>query len=116
VRRDVPRWDDLKLPTPGDDIAVPQRLTAGMELITAIVLAGPLGYFGRSRKQGLGLYLVAWAVIFPIQTIVVHSENPDDIVVVYFVFNACILAGGIALNTLGAWLRRRRASTVSARS
>jgi hypothetical protein len=52
-------------------------------------------------------------VIFPIQTTVVHSENPDDIAVLYFVFNALILTGGIVLNTLGSWLRRRRAQGVS---
>jgi hypothetical protein len=52
-------------------------------------------------------------VIFPIQTIVVHSENPDDTEPMYFVVNALILAGGITLNTLGGWLRRRRAARVS---
>jgi hypothetical protein len=84
-----------------------------MELIAAIVLAGPLGYLARTRRQGLFLYLLAWALIFPIQTIVVHSENADDIEPIYFVFNALILAGGIALNTLGAHLRRRRPARVS---
>jgi hypothetical protein len=79
-----------------------------MELITAIVLAGPLGYLARSRRTGVALYLATWAVIFPIQTVVVHSENPDDIGALYFVFNAAILAGGIALNALGGTLRRRR--------
>ena len=37
-----------------------------------------------------------------------HAENPDDIGVAYFVFNALILAGGIGLNTFGARLRARR--------
>ena len=76
-----------------------------MELIAAIVLAGPLGYFVRSRP--LLAYLVVWAVIFPVQTVVVHSENADDINASYFVVNAVILAGGIGLNTLGARLRAR---------
>ncbi|HYZ30092.1 MAG TPA: hypothetical protein VE570_13610, partial [Thermoleophilaceae bacterium] len=58
----------------------------------------------------LAIYLALWAVIFPIQTIVVHSENADDIEVVYFVFNAAILAGGIGLNGLGGRLRERRAA------
>jgi peptidoglycan/LPS O-acetylase OafA/YrhL len=80
-----------------------------MELIAAIVLAGPLGYLCRTRKQGLGLYLVAWAVIFPIQFVVVHHENADDISALYFILNAVILAAGIGLNTLGARLRQRRA-------
>ena len=78
-----------------------------MELIAAILLAGPLGYFCGTRRLGLGLYLIAWAVTFPIQTLVVHSANPDDIEPLYFIFNTVILAGGIGLNTLGAHLRSR---------
>ncbi len=77
-----------------------------MELIAAIVIAGPLGYFG--GRRGLALYLGLWAIIFPIQTIVVHDANPDDIVVLYFVFNALILALGIGLNRFGSRLRNRR--------
>ncbi len=80
-----------------------------MELIAAIVLAGPLGYFVRSRP--LLAYLVVWAVIFPVQTVVVHAENADDIEPMYFVVNAVILAGGIGLNALGTRLRRRRMAT-----
>jgi hypothetical protein len=81
-----------------------------MELIAAVLIAGPLGYFAgtRSRLRGLAAYLVLWAVIFPIQTAVVHAANPDDIEPLYFVFNALILCGGIGLNTLGARLRERR--------
>jgi peptidoglycan/LPS O-acetylase OafA/YrhL len=81
-----------------------------MELIAAVLIAGPLGYFlpTRSRARGLAVYLVVWAVIFPIQTAVVHAENPDDIEPLYFVFNALILGLGIGLNTLGARLRERR--------
>ena len=51
-----------------------------MELIAAVLIAGPLGYFVRTRTRSLAAYLVLWAVIFPIQTVVVHAENPDDIV------------------------------------
>jgi hypothetical protein len=80
-----------------------------MELIAAIVLAGPLGYFVRSRP--LLVYLALWAVIFPVQTVVVHAENADDIEPLYFVLNAIILGAGVALNTLGARLRRRRMAT-----
>jgi hypothetical protein len=40
---------------------------------------------------------------------VVHSENPDDIVIAYFVVNALVLGLGIGLNWLGAWLRSRGA-------
>ena len=87
-----------------------------MELIAAILIAGPLGYFvpTRTRARGLAIYLVLWAVIFPIQTAVVHAENADDIVASYFVINALILAVGIALNTLGARLRARRRSALTA--
>jgi hypothetical protein len=67
----------------------------------------------RTRRQGVLLYLALWAVIFPIQTIVVHSENPDDIETLYFVFNAVILAGGVGLNALGARLRVRRTGAAS---
>ena len=87
-----------------------------MELIIAIVLAGPLGYLAPTRRLGLILYLVVWAVVLPIQTIVVHSENPDDINAAYPVVNALILAGGVALNRLGAAMgerRRRRMSTAA---
>ena len=87
-----------------------------MELIIAIVLAGPLGYLAPTRRIGLILYLLVWAVVLPIQTIVVHSENPDDINAAYPVVNALILAGGVALNRLGAAMgerRRRRTSTAA---
>lgn len=84
-----------------------------MELTAALLLAGPLGYLGRTRTPERGAYLVVWAVIFPIQTLVVHNANPDDIEPLYFVFNAVILAGGIALNTFGARLRRRRRDATS---
>jgi peptidoglycan/LPS O-acetylase OafA/YrhL len=79
-----------------------------MELIGAILIAGPLGYFVRPRTRALVAYLAIWAIIFPIQTVVVHSENPDDIQPLYFVFNALILGLGIGLNSLGARLRSRR--------
>ena len=82
-----------------------------MELIIAIVLAGPLGYLAPNR--GLIVYLVIWAAVLPVQTIVVHSENPDDINASYPVVNALILAGGVGLNRLGAMLRRRRTSTAA---
>jgi hypothetical protein len=81
-----------------------------MELIIAIVLAGPLGYLAPNRRLGLILYLAVWAVVLPIQTIVVHDENPDDINWQYAVVNAAILAGGVALNRLGAAARARRRS------
>ncbi len=80
-----------------------------MELIAAILLAGPLGYFCHTRKKkGLGYYLLAAAVIFPIQTVSVNADSPDDINASYFVINVVIVAVGIGLNVFGARLRQRR--------
>lgn len=85
-----------------------------MELIAAILFAAPLGYFCRTRRLGLGLYLLVWAIVFPIQTVGVHESNPDDIEPLYFVINAVILAVGIGLNRLGARFAARRAKRVPA--
>jgi hypothetical protein len=85
-----------------------------MELIAAVLLAGPLGYYSRTRRLGLIRYLAAWAVIFPIQTIVVHSAKASDIEPLYFVLNAAILSAGIGANTLAARLRERRAGQLGA--
>jgi hypothetical protein len=79
-----------------------------MELFVAILLAGPLGYLAPTRRLGLVIYLVVWAVVLPIQTIAVHSENPDDINASYPVVNGLILAFGVALNRLGAAMGERR--------
>jgi hypothetical protein len=81
-----------------------------MELIAALLLAGPIGYFVTPRRRALIAYLAIWAVVFPLQTAVVHSENPDDIEIVYFVINALILGLGIGLNSIGARARERRAT------
>jgi hypothetical protein len=85
-----------------------------MELIAAVLIAGPLGYFVKSRKRALIAYLVIWAVIFPIQTVDVHRGEGLD--VLYWVFNAVFLAGGLGLNRLGSHLRRRRDQTVRERA
>jgi hypothetical protein len=85
-----------------------------MELIIAIALAGPLGYFAPNRRIGLIAYLCVWAVVLPIQTIVVHNENPDDFNWQYALVNAVILAGGLTLNRLGAGARARRRSRLQA--
>ena len=80
-----------------------------MELLAAVDIAGPIGYFARARSTGLKLYLALWAVIFPIQTIVViHESSGDDFEPLYFIFNAAILALGIGLNMLGSQLGERR--------
>jgi hypothetical protein len=81
-----------------------------MELILAVVVAGPIGYFTGARKRGLVMYLALWAIVFPIQTILVHSDNAGDIGVLYFVLNALILCLGIGLNRLGSVLGERRRS------
>ena len=77
-----------------------------MELILAVLGAGPIGYFTSTRRKGLLFYLAAWAVVFPIQTIVVLSmdESNDPL---YWVINAAILCAGIGLNRFGSVLRER---------
>jgi hypothetical protein len=47
-----------------------------MELVAALLVAGPLGYFSPTRVMRLGLYLLVWAVIFPIQT--TNVLEPQD--------------------------------------
>ena len=73
-----------------------------------------LGYFAKTPKQGLILYLLLWAVIFPIQTIAVFNDTaPGGNDWLYCIFNAVILAGGIGLNRLGAKLKERRRQQAS---
>ena len=79
-----------------------------MELILAIVGAGPVGFLTKTRKQGLLVYLGLWVVVFPIQTVVVFSESGSDSSALYGVFHALILCLGIGLNRLGSVLRERR--------
>lgn len=89
-----------------------------MELIAAILLAGPLGFFGRTQRQGLTLYLLAWALILPVQTISVHQEGHLDWT--YPLVNAAILAAGLWLNRTGSRMgqqrRRRRLATSESRT
>jgi hypothetical protein len=80
-----------------------------MELILAVLGAGPIGYFTKTRKTGLITYLIAWAVVFPIQTVVVFNAG-DGGDTLYWVFNALILCVGVGLNRLGSVLRERRAA------
>jgi hypothetical protein len=77
-----------------------------MELIAAILLAGPLGYVAR---RGLLYYLIAWALVFPIQTAVVWSDaTGNEGPWAYFAVNAVILALGIGLNRAGHRIKVRR--------
>jgi peptidoglycan/LPS O-acetylase OafA/YrhL len=79
-----------------------------VELINALVLAGPLGYLVRDRRRSLGLWLAVWVVVLPIQTVVVARSSDDASDPLYVVFNAGFLALGIGLNLLGARVRTRR--------
>jgi hypothetical protein len=79
-----------------------------MELILAVLVAGPIGFFVAARRRALLVYLGLWAVVFPVQTIVVFSEDGSDKNIFYFLVNAAILCGGIALNRCGALLAERR--------
>ena len=81
-----------------------------MELIAAVLFAGPLGYLMKDPRKSLWAYLVLWAVIFPIQTVVVGATS-NDLEPMYFAANTAILALGIGLNRLGARLGERRRTT-----
>lgn len=69
-----------------------------------MLIAGGIGFFTETRKQGIDVYLALWAIVFPIQTIVAFSESSDDI-------NALIPCLGICFNRLGLSLRERRAAS-----
>ena len=76
-----------------------------MELIAAILLAFPIGYYARNSRNGLLIYLAVAAVIFPIQTVVVAADDQVD--ASYWPVNVVILAAGIALNRYGHHRRER---------
>lgn len=82
-----------------------------MELILAVVAAGPLGYLVHDRRRALLAYLVAWAVVFPVQCVVV--QNTGDLDWSYWPVNAVILAAGVGLNRLGRTLRLRRRPAIA---
>ncbi|CAN5448225.1 hypothetical protein BH10ACT11_BH10ACT11_16280 [soil metagenome] len=77
-----------------------------VELILAILAAGPIGYFAATRKSGLAIYLIAWAIVFPIQTIV--SGQAGDWT--YYPVNLAILILGLGLNRFGSIRGERRRS------
>ena len=79
-----------------------------MELISAILIAGPIGYFAATRRRAIALYLGWWAIVFPIQTLVVFHEDGSDNEPLYWVLNGLILCLGLGLNKLGSHLRERR--------
>ena len=79
-----------------------------MELIAAVLIAGPLGYLVQPARRARIAYLALWATIFPIQTVVVFSTSGDGSDALYWVFNAVILSLGVGLNGAGARLRVRR--------
>lgn len=81
-----------------------------MELILAVLVAGPVGFFSRTYRRGLVAYVASWAIVLPIQTIVVFSDGDGDIS--YWFVNAAILAAGIGLNRLGHVLGHRRRQRV----
>jgi hypothetical protein len=84
-----------------------------MELINAILLAGPIGYLVRHRRRSVVTYLALWAAVLPIQTISISHEG--HLVPFYWVVNALILCLGLAANHQGARLRRARHRRVAPR-
>jgi hypothetical protein len=81
-----------------------------VELILALLGAGPIGYFTKSRKHALVVYLLLWAIVLPIQTVVVFAMDGAGGDALYWVVNALILCLGIGLNLLGSRLGERRRS------
>ena len=79
-----------------------------MELVLAVLGAGPIGYFTSTRRKGLLIYLAGWLILFPIQSAIVGFFGDAD--PLYLVVNAVILAIGIGLNRLGSVLGERRRS------
>jgi hypothetical protein len=101
----TPPAGEGKLGAPaGDGIGV--RKGPQMELILAIVVAGPTGYLIKTRRLALGVYLALWAIVFPIQSVIVGFD--DDFDPFYLVVNAVILCVGIGLNRAGSALGERR--------
>ncbi len=75
-----------------------------MELILAILVAGPVGYLTSTRKRGLLTYLARWAIVFPVQTVVVvldlgRRERP-----LLLGPQRSLLCLGVGLNRLGSVL------------
>lgn len=82
-----------------------------MELLLAILVAGPLGYFV-TRRRALFCLLAAWAAVFPVQTAVVRSEG--DLDWSYRPLSVVILGGGLTLNHFGSVLATRRRGSARA--
>jgi hypothetical protein len=83
-----------------------------MELITAILISPLLGYLAPTPRAALVRYLLVWAVVFAVQTPLVHfSGTGSGTDWTYWPVNAAILAGGITLNQLAFRYGRRRRST-----
>src|SRR3954452_7614388 len=93
--------------TPGGD----RGELPAMELLTAVFIAGPLGFFITSARKARLAYLGTWAAVFPVQTYVVMEVSEDGHDAHYWVFNAAILGLGLTLNAGGARLRERRAAS-----
>ena len=94
------RGDDARFALQGDDAAAGARVDCRAWNSSPQSSSPARSATSSAPARRLLVYLGLWAVIFPIQTVVVHAENPDDIGATYFVINAVILACGIGLNTL----------------
>jgi hypothetical protein len=92
-------------------MVTPTRKEFSMELILAIVAAGPIGWFAPSLATARRRYLLLWAAVFPLQTVVVALT--DDLDPLYFVLNVAILILGLTANTFGHHLARRRSGAIA---
>ncbi len=109
-----------------------------MNIILAIVVAFPLGYFVKQRGMAVLAFFTAGTFVFSFQTLDVLlnwmagrtgiggasafgpapdsmpiSYEPSD-VFAYGLINALILAGGIGLTVLGSVVRARRTARLTA--
>jgi 4-hydroxybenzoate polyprenyltransferase len=73
-----------------------------------LALAFPLGWLTGARRRAMLATGLVFAVIFPIQTIVVRNDNPHDFNPAYFVVNTLILTIGMALTIGGSAIASRR--------
>lgn len=50
-----------------------------MELVNALLIAGPVGWFVRDRRRSLLIWLGIWAAILPVQSWVVATYDDNGL-------------------------------------
>jgi hypothetical protein len=78
-----------------------------MTLATAIIGGLACGYLLGFGRRGFGAFLAIWAAVLTVQTLfLVPTEDVED--VLYWPFQAAILAVAVLMIWLGAKVRARR--------